>query len=88
MTENAHSTYSRTPRVLVVGDIGQHAYHVGDEAMTMAAARFLHEGGCSVTLMTRDERHSARYLNAPRNTDGGGYSYLPFFLFPWSPAER
>lgn len=88
MTENAHSTYSRTPRVLVVGDIGQHAYHVGDEAMTMAAARFLHEGGCSVTLMTRDERHSARYLNAPRNTDGGGYSYLPFFLFPWAPAER
>lgn len=88
MTENAHSTYSRTPRVLVVGDIGQHAYHVGDEAMTMAAARFLHEGGCSMTLMTRDERHSARYLNAPRNTDGGGYSYLPFFLFPWSPAER
>lgn len=88
MTENAHSTYSRTPRVLVVGDIGQHAYHVGDEAMTMAAARFLHEGGCSVTLMTRDARHSARYLNAPRNTDGGGYSYLPFFLFPWSPAER
>ena len=88
MTENAHSTYSRTPRVLVVGDIGQHAYHVGDEAMTMAAARFLHESGCSVTLMTRDERHSARYLNAPRNTDGGGYSYLPFFLFPWSPAER
>lgn len=88
MTENAHSTYSRTPRVLVVGDIGQHAYHVGDEAMTMAAARFLHEGGCSMTLMTRDKRHSARYLNAPRNTDGGGYSYLPFFLFPWSPAER
>lgn len=88
MTENAHSTYSRTPRVLVVGDIGQHTYHVGDEAMTMAAARFLHEGECSVTLMTRDERHSARYLNAPRNTDGGGYSYLPFFLFPWSPAER
>lgn len=88
MTENSHSAYSRTPRVLVVGDIGQHAYHVGDEAMTMAAARFLHEGGCSVTLMTRDERHSARYLNAPRNTDGGGYSYLPFFLFPWSPAER
>lgn len=88
MTENAHSAYSHMPRVLVVGDIGQHAYHVGDEAMTMAAARFLHEGGCSVTLMTRDERHSARYLNAPRNTDGGGYSYLPFFLFPWSPAER
>lgn len=88
MTENAHSTHSRAPRVLVVGDIGQHTYHVGDEAMTMAAARFLHEGGCSVTLMTRDERHSARYLNAPRSAEGDGYSYLPFFLFPWAPAER
>lgn len=88
MTENAHSTHSRAPRVLVVGDIGQHTYHVGDEAMTMAVARFLHESGCSVTLMTRDERHSARYLNAPRGAEGDGYSYLPFFLFPWSPAER
>lgn len=88
MTENAHSANPRAPRVLVVGDIGQHTYHVGDEAMTMAAARFLHEGGCAVTLMTRDERHSARYLNAPRDAAGGGYSYLPFFLFPWAPAER
>ena len=88
MTENAHSANPRAPRVLVVGDIGQHTYHVGDEAMTMAAARFLHESGCAVTLMTRDERHSARYLNAPRDAAGGGYSYLPFFLFPWAPAER
>ena len=88
MTENAHSTHSRAPRVLVVGDIGQHTYHVGDEAMTIASALFLHEGGAAVTLMTRDERHSARYLNAPRGTEGEGYSYLPFFLFPWAPAER
>lgn len=88
MTENAHSTHSRAPRVLVVGDIGQHTYHVGDEAMTIASAQALAEGGTEVTLMTRDERHSARYLNAPRGAEGDGYSYLPFFLFPWAPAER
>lgn len=88
MTENAHSTHPRTPRVLVVGDIGQHTYHVGDEAMTIASAQALAEGGAEVTLMTRDERHSARYLNAPRGAEGDGYSYLPFFLFPWAPAER
>ena len=88
MTENAHSTHSRAPRVLVVGDIGQHTYHVGDEAMTIASAQALAEGGAEVTLMTRDERHSARYLNAPRGAEGDGYSYLPFFLFPWAPAER
>ena len=88
MTENAHSTHPRAPRVLVVGDIGQHTYHVGDEAMTIASAQALAEGGAEVTLMTRDERHSARYLNAPRGAEGDGYSYLPFFLFPWAPAER
>lgn len=88
MTENAHSTHSRAPRVLVVGDIGQHTYHVGDEAMTIASAQALAEGGAEVTLMTRDERHSARYLNASRGAEGDGYSYLPFFLFPWAPAER
>ena len=88
MTENAHSTHSRAPRVLVVGDIGQHTYHVGDEAMTIASAQALAEGGAAVTLMTRDERHSERYLNAPRGAEGDGYSYLPCFLIPWAPAER
>ena len=82
MTENAHSTHSRAPRVLVVGDIGQHTYHVGDEAMTIASAQALAEGDAEVTLMTRDERHSARYLNAPRGAEGDGYSYLPFSSSP------
>ena len=81
--ENEYSTDA--PRVLLVGDIGQHTYHVGDEAMTAASAQFLYEGGCSLTLMTRDTEHSAQYLNAP---EGGEYSYLPFLLFPWAPAER
>ena len=72
MTENAHSTHSRAPRVLVVGDIGQHTYHVGDEAMTIASAQALSEGGAAVTLMTRDVGHSERYLNAPRDAEGDG----------------
>ena len=47
MTENNHS--STAPRVLVIGDIGQHTYHVGDEAMTIASAQALAEGGTAVT---------------------------------------
>ena len=94
MTENAHSTHSRAPRVLVIGDIGQHTYHVGDEAMTIASAQALSEGGAAVTLMTRDVGHSARYIGAAVNHEaaqheaGAPYEYLPFLLFPWAPAER
>ena len=96
MTENNHSSTalpSTAPRVLVIGDIGQHTYHVGDEAMTIASAQALSEGGAAVTLMTRDVGHSARYIGTanrePVNRDAGApYEYLPFFLFPWAPAER
>lgn len=97
MTENNHSStalLSTTPRVLVIGDIGQHTYHVGDEAMTIASAAALSEGGAAVTLMTRDVGHSARYIGAAVNHEavnreaGAPYEYLPFFLFPWAPAER
>ena len=97
MTENNHSSTalpSTTPRVLVIGDIGQHTYHVGDEAMTIASAQALSEGGAAVTLMTRDVGHSARYIGAAVNREvvnhevGAPYEYLPFFLFPWAPAER
>lgn len=97
MTENNHSSTalpSTTPRVLVIGDIGQHTYHVGDEAMTIASAQALSEGGAAVTLMTRDVGHSARYIGAAvhheaaQHEAGAPYEYLPFFLFPWAPAER
>lgn len=96
MTENNHSSTalpSTTPRVLVIGDIGQHTYHVGDEAMTIASAAALSEGGAAVTLMTRDVGHSARYIGAANrevanHKVGAPYEYLPFFLFPWAPAER
>lgn len=80
--------------MLVIGDIGQHTYHVGDEAMTIASAAALSEGGAAVTLMTRDVGHSARYIGAAvhheaaQHEAGAPYEYLPFFLFPWAPAER
>ena len=80
--------------MLVIGDIGQHTYHVGDEAMTIASAQALSEGGAAVTLMTRDVGHSARYIGAAVNHEaaqheaGAPYEYLPFLLFPWAPAER
>ena len=103
MAENNHSStalpVTEAPRVLVIGDIGQHTYHVGDEAMTIASAEALSEGGAAVTLMTRDVGHSARYIGAAVNHEavnheaahheaGAPYAYLPFFLFPWAPAER
>ena len=98
MAENNHSStalpVTEAPRVLVIGDIGQHTYHVGDEAMTIASAEALSEGGAAVTLMTRDVGHSARYIGAAANYEaarheaGPPYEYLPFFLFPWAPAER
>ena len=98
MAENNHSStalpVTEAPRVLVIGDIGQHTYHVGDEAMTIASAAALSEGGAAVTLMTRDVGHSARYIGAAvhheaaQHEAGAPYEYLPFFLFPWAPAER
>lgn len=97
MAENNHSStalpVTEAPRVLVIGDIGQHTYHVGDEAMTIASAAALSEGGAAVTLMTRDVGHSARYIGAANrevanHKVGAPYEYLPFFLFPWAPAER
>lgn len=92
VTEAPH--FTEAPRVLVIGDIGQHTYHVGDEAMTIASAEALSEGGAAVTLMTRDVGHSARYIGAAvhheaaQHEAGAPYEYLPFFLFPWAPAER
>ena len=98
MAENNHSStalpateaphFNEAPRVLVIGDIGQHTYHVGDEAMTIASAQALSEGGAAVTLMTRDVDHSARYIGAAAHEAGAPYEYLPFLLFPWAPAER
>ncbi len=51
-------------RVLVVGDIGQPVYHVGDEAMTISTAEYLADAGMQVILATRDADQSKRYLGA------------------------
>ncbi|MDO5749757.1 MAG: polysaccharide pyruvyl transferase family protein [Rothia sp. (in: high G+C Gram-positive bacteria)] len=68
-------------RILVVGDIGQPVYHVGDEAMTIASARFYAEHGHSPVLTTRDVQHSTRYI-------GGDYEYIPTLEAPYEPAKR
>ena len=47
-------------RVLVVGDIGQPVYHVGDEAMTISTAEYLADAGMQVILVTRDAEQSRR----------------------------
>ena len=51
-------------RVLVVGDIGQPVYHVGDEAMTISTAEYLADAGMQVILVTRDAEQSRRYAGA------------------------
>ena len=96
MTENNHSStalpVTEAPRVLVIGDIGQHTYHVGDEAMTIASAAALSEGGAAVTLMTRDVGHSARYIGAAvhheaaQHEAGAPYEYPA--VFSSSPGRR
>ena len=72
-------------RVLVVGDIGQPVYHVGDEAMTISTAEYLADAGMQVILATRDTDQSRRYLGVGGSS---AYEYMPFLLFPWAPAER
>ncbi|AOZ72453.1 hypothetical protein BK816_03385 [Boudabousia tangfeifanii] len=41
-------------RIAVLADIGQHTYHVGDEAIGLQACRLLQDRGHKVTLITRD----------------------------------
>lgn len=69
------------PRVLVLADLGQANYHVGDEAMGIAAATELTNRGFEVYIATRDTEHSRRYI-------GGVAGYIKTLAFPWPPAER
>lgn len=69
------------PRVLVLADVGQHNYHVGDEAMGIATATELTNRGFEVYIATRDTEHSRRYI-------GGAAGYIKTLAFPWPPAER
>lgn len=69
------------PRILVLADLGQSTYHVGDEAMGIAAAEELTRRGFEVTIATRDIRHSQEYIASPQG-------YIRTLPFPWPPAER
>lgn len=66
-------------RVAVLADVGQHVYHVGDEAMGLAAADELTSRGFDVVLLSRDPEQTQ---------DGYGHPAVPTLEFPWSPAER
>ncbi|PWD50390.1 hypothetical protein C8046_06730 [Serinibacter arcticus] len=68
-------------RVAVVGDIGQHAYHVGDEAMTHAVAHALTARGHTPVLLTRD-------LADSRARFGGEVDVAGTLVFPWPPVDR
>lgn len=69
------------PRVLVLADLGQHNYHVGDEAMGIATATELTRRGFDVFIASRDVEHSQSYI-------GGVAGYIQTLVFPGSPAER
>ncbi|MDQ0029214.1 polysaccharide pyruvyl transferase family protein [Arthrobacter bambusae] len=67
-------------KILVQGDLGQVAYHVGDEAMAIAAAdelrARLHAG---IVLLTRDPEQTRELY---------GMDAIDTLVFPWPPAER
>lgn len=67
-------------RVLVLADMGQQTYHVGDEAMGIAAADEMLKRGHEVTFLTRSLEHSERFV--------GTGNYHPTLTFPWPPAQR
>ncbi|MEW1819791.1 polysaccharide pyruvyl transferase family protein [Arthrobacter sp. NPDC080031] len=67
-------------KILVQGDLGQVAYHVGDEAMAIAAADELRARlQAKIVLLTRDPEQT---------TDLYGMDAIDTLVFPWPPAER
>ncbi|MCZ2403923.1 polysaccharide pyruvyl transferase family protein [Paenarthrobacter sp. Z7-10] len=67
-------------KFVVVGDVGQDAYHVGDEAMALAAADELSKRtGAEIVLPSRnpDQTHALH-----------GRTAIPALRFPWPPAQR
>lgn len=69
------------PRILVLADLGQPVYHVGDEAMGIATAAELTRRGYDVFIATRSIEHSQNYV-------GSASGYIKTLEFPWPPAER
>ncbi|WP_346846210.1 polysaccharide pyruvyl transferase family protein [uncultured Rothia sp.] len=68
-------------KILVLSDLGQPVYHVGDEAMGIAAADEMTARGHKVVFATRSAEHSQQMI-------GTGAGYIPTLEFPWPPAER
>lgn len=68
-------------KILVLSDMGQQAYHVGDEAMGIAAADEMIARGHEVVFLTKSIAHSKTFI-------GTGVGYHETLLFPWPPAER
>ncbi|MHC6220043.1 polysaccharide pyruvyl transferase family protein [Arthrobacter sp. MMS24-S77] len=67
-------------KILVQGDLGQVAYHVGDEAMAIAAADELRARlQAKIVLLTRDPGQTR---------DLYGMDAIDTLVFPWPPAER
>ncbi|MFP3580812.1 polysaccharide pyruvyl transferase family protein [Arthrobacter sp. SIMBA_036] len=67
-------------RIVVLGDIGQPVYHVGDEAMTHAAVAELQSRGIrDITLLSRNPEESTRLY---------GTAAVKTLEFPWPPNRR
>jgi polysaccharide pyruvyl transferase WcaK-like protein len=70
----------RQVKFVVQGDLGQGAYHVGDEAMALAAVdELLQRTGASVVLLSRDPAQTAALY---------GTRSIATIEFPWPPEER
>lgn len=68
-------------RILVLADLGQANYHVGDEAMGIAAAAEMKRRGFEVYLATRDLKHSEELI-------GGADGYIKSLEVPEWPVDR
>jgi colanic acid/amylovoran biosynthesis protein len=67
-------------RIVVLGDLGQRAYHVGDEAMTVAAIDELgRRTGAEFIALSRDPAQTSALY---------GVRSIRTLEFPWPPAER
>lgn len=74
------SKHRSVVRVVVLGDIGQPVYHVGDEAMTHAVVDELRARGVSdIVLLSRDPEQSTRIF---------GTESVKTLEFPWPPHRR
>ena len=68
-------------RILVLADIGQAVYHVGDEAMGIAAGDALRARGFEVAYATRGSEYTRAFIDADAQTTAT-------LKFPWAPADR